>query len=1059
MAKEGKGTEVVGALKRVWQLLHTDIRELGTVGDLTVTGAEVSKAGLELAIALGLSASPLVAAGLSFVGLGGKGLNLLRSQTNNRPSLEQWVAIAFPLAYLESFDALVRKNYWLGKKIGSGVSTKAVGEQIEQLWELELDQGLVKGALTYFPESLLGQALNQQLSSFLKQAGLEQDIIPIVTGWVAWGTKAGVESLLKYESEALRQHLGLLLAAATERGATQKYGSIESYLTEQISPDPSEPRLREQWQVLGEKSMRLPDIYVPLKAKLVDANGKVEEKAEPVDLGSWAIQQLISPKQNDQVMFIQGGPGRGKTVFCRMFANWVRQHLHPLWTPILIRLRDIDAFEPNIENTLRATVKADFAKSDDGWLTDANTRFLFLLDGFDELRLEGRTTGGIEKFLKQVGNLQASCQNNPQLGHRFLVTGRELALQGIEQFLPRNLTRVEIALMDQQLQQQWLVKWGKQVGKSKATAFQEFLQARTCPERVKQLAQEPLLLYLLAAMHRDGKLTVRMFKGTSTTQAKIRIYQTALDWVLTQQRPEQLTFELTEQETEDLRRILTEAGLCVTQGGGESASIAMIEERLKGDDGAKELLEKAKQRLGDNPLRNALASFYLRPADTKEGAVEFVHKSFGEFLCAKRLQESLEEWTEPGNRRKRFSLNDEQLAEGIYDLLGYGGLTPEIVNYLMALLVVSQEFRPIDLFERLENFYLCWCQGEFIDIPEETLPQRTTRRLQNQGISLGQRQVDIYTGLNVMILLLELNRYAQTKDELKHKVTFHPCGQPGSRGFEPERLLRILSYSNSIKLGTFRETVGLFLSGANLTRVNLSGTDLSGTNLNYANLINAKLIGANLRGAKLVDADLTNADLIDGNLRGAKLIDAKLIRADLRGAKLIDTDLIGANLRGAKLIDTNLTRADLRSADFRSADLRSADLRSADFRSADLSKTNLSNTNLSNANLIGANFTHADLSNANLRDANLTYANLSHAELNNVNFVAGKLIDANLNKAKLLGANLTRADLSNAKLFGANLTHADLTRANLKNISWQSATWDNVKGLKTAIDVPEALLK
>ena|GEM_PF-6705796 len=95
-----EGTEVVETLRRVWHFLNTDIRELGTVGDVAVTGAEVSKAGLELAIAFGLLGSPLapagaVAAGLSFVGLGRKGLNLLHSKTNKEPSLEQWVAISF----------------------------------------------------------------------------------------------------------------------------------------------------------------------------------------------------------------------------------------------------------------------------------------------------------------------------------------------------------------------------------------------------------------------------------------------------------------------------------------------------------------------------------------------------------------------------------------------------------------------------------------------------------------------------------------------------------------------------------------------------------------------------------------------------------------------------------------------------------------------------------------------------------------------------------------------------------------------------------------------------
>ncbi|NEO73808.1 MAG: hypothetical protein F6K52_31210 [Moorea sp. SIO3H5] len=644
---------------------------------------------------------------------------------------------------------------------------------------------------------------------------------------------------------------------------------------------------------------------------------KVKKQANPVNLESWAKQQLTNPGQHDQVMFIQGGPGRGKSVFCRMFADWVRQHLHPIWTPILIRLRDIHAFEENIENTLSASVQADFAKKD-GWLTDPNTRFLFLLDGFDELRMQGRTTGGIEDFLKKVGYYQENCQRNPQLGHRFLVTGRELALQGI--VTPRNLERVQIALMDKTLQQQWFSNWGNLVGQDKATGFKKFLQAQHCPERVKELAQEPLLLYLLAAMHRDGKLTDQMFEGTSSINAKILIYQTALDWVLTKQRPEDLNFELTEQQTDDLRRILTEAGLCVTQAGGEWASMTMIEERLKGDDGARELLEKAQKRIGENPLRNALAAFYLRPASgsvVKEGAVEFVHKSFGEFLCALRLKESLEEWTEPRKKGRGFTINHDQLAEEIYDLLGYGRLTPEIVDYLMALLDTSDDFRPVELFERLEDFYLCWCNGEFIDILDETtLPQKTGQKLRKHGVELGQRQVDIAAGLNTMILLLELNRYAEKKNELKDKIDFHPCGKPDTEGFDRQRLLRMISYSNSVEFDNFLITIRRFLrqadlSGANLSWAYLSGADLSGADVSWAYLSWANLSGADLSGADLRSADLSWADLSG---------------ADLRSAHLPSADLSGADLRSAGLREANLSGADLREANLRSADLHEANL-------------------------------------------------------------------------------------------------------------------------------------
>ena len=144
-------------------------------------------------------------------------------------------------------------------------------------------------------------------------------------------------------------------------------------------------------------------------------------------------------------------------------------------------------------------------------------------------------------------------------------------------------------------------------------------------------------------MCRDDKLSLAMFEGSSSTEAKVLIYQTAIDWVLTKQRSEELNLDLTGQDDkEDLRRILSEASLCITQSGREWATLTAIETRLTKDAKAKELLEKARERLNEeeNPLRNFLAAFYLRPISGQEGvqgAVEFVHKSFGEFLCAEKL--------------------------------------------------------------------------------------------------------------------------------------------------------------------------------------------------------------------------------------------------------------------------------------------------------------------------------------------------------------------------------------------------------------------------------------
>ena len=59
----------------------------------------------------------------------------------------------------------------------------------------------------------------------------------------------------------------------------------------------------------------------------------------------------------------------------------------------------------------------------------------------------------------------------------------------------------------------------------------------------------------------------------------------------------------------------------------------------------------------DDVLKNALAAFYLKQAaGDSNGAVEFFHKSFGEFLFAQRLGQAIEDWTVPGRRGRGFNL-------------------------------------------------------------------------------------------------------------------------------------------------------------------------------------------------------------------------------------------------------------------------------------------------------------------------------------------------------------------------------------------------------------------
>jgi len=304
------------------------------------------------------------------------------------------------------------------------------------------------------------------------------------------------------------------------------------------------------------------------------------------------------------------------------------------------------------------------------------------------------------------------------------------------------------------------------------------------------------------------------------------------------------------------------------------------------------------------------------------------------------LAESFWLWTEKSAKRQvNYTVKDTELDWEIYDLLGYGLLTTEILGYLMPLLKLGEPrdylennntFTATDwvsLFERLYAFYLRWSQGEFIEALESSrdilpLPLKKAAQLQQYQIPLGQRQADIYTGLNILILLLLINTHARSQADLEEKIHFYPCGNPGNtKEFDKERLLKIIGYSECLEAFTFWKSLRHCLR--------------------YVDLSNAYLFNAYLCDTNFFNADLSNADLRHADLRKVDLCYADLSNADLRHADLRKVDLRYANLSNA-----DLSNADLRYSNFSNADLSNADLSNADLSNADLCDTDLSYADL-----------------------------------------------------------------------------------------------------------------
>jgi len=414
---------------------------------------------------------------------------------------------------------------------------------------------------------------------------------------------------------------------------------------------------------------------------------------------------------------------------------------------------------------------------------------------------------------------------------------------------------------------------------------------------------------------------------------------------------------------------------------------------------------------------------------------------------AKRIVARIQNWTELKQQQKQgeYQLSNEDVAWQVYDLFGVGRLTPKIVEYVLRLLMDIETFDYLALFQRLQEVYSSWCAGDYIDVPpNKNYPLKKMLALQERMAdsepALGLRQIDVYTGLNVTILLLELHRYGQDKAELRDKINFYPCGQPNNDGKleDSTKLLRIIGYSSCIGVLGFLNTVGTFLAGVNLSAANLSGVNLSGANLKRANFKRANLIGADLSCVNLSDAGLKDSDLKDSDLRGAELKDTNLSGANLKGANLGCTNLSGANLSRANLDCTNLS--------------------GANFSRANLSRVNLVDVELIEVCLSGANLSRANLSGTNLNCVNLSRANLSGTNLSDANLKGTNLSGANLNGTILNRTNLSGANLRGANLNGVILRSTILSDEIWGDICWDEKTqWEGLRGLETAINIPDQL--
>jgi uncharacterized protein YjbI with pentapeptide repeats len=397
------------------------------------------------------------------------------------------------------------------------------------------------------------------------------------------------------------------------------------------------------------------------------------------------------------------------------------------------------------------------------------------------------------------------------------------------------------------------------------------------PEPLKQdalaeVTAQPLLNYLLALSYRRGKLDF------STAPNLNLIYRDLLDAVY--ERPWGPAAHPTKKvlSREEFDHLLDELGLAAWHGAGRTFTETQAEQACQ-QAGLGDQLSTFKEGARAGAI-SLLAAFYFRQAQRIEGerTFEFTHKSFGEYLTARRLVRQVEDIHEERARNRKNRQRGWSEEQALIKWVEFTG--PTALDY--ELLVFIR--REVGLGEH--------------DVIQEW--QKSFAELLSDQLQHGLPMHRLLDRLRPSTFK-EMTRQARNAEEALLAVHF--CCGSITKSLStvvwpnPTALRSLLARLERASLAF--ECLGwLDAAEQRLFWAYLGFANLEGMNLAGSECFGAGIYGANLIEANLMDADVTHAELSRADLRGANLQGAILVEADLEGA-----DLEGANLVGVHGLD------------------------------------------------------------------------------------------------------------------------------------------------------------
>ncbi|MFZ1850808.1 MAG: pentapeptide repeat-containing protein [Nitrosomonas sp.] len=747
-------------------------------------------------------------------------------------------------------------------------------------------------------------------SSFFRQPGNLAFIQSCSALFVEWLTNAGFdEPTAATIGNRLRSYFVYALNQEW-RSKPELYAPIVAASTTPFTPAGEHERAWEQYQAWLEQELDSPmfgepfslrQLYIPLRAyyqrgleSALELSSRHDQgrKRIAVDLTKNLLDWVNQLERQDAVRVISGGPGSGKSSLAKMLTAQILEKTS--WRALYIPLHRIQYkgdIVPAIEDYLKRTgLMTDAPRFFDG--NNGESKIVVIFDGLDELAMFGKIAQeNVSGFVRAMKDWVRD-RNTLQQTLKVVLTGRTVVMQSLESefrtegavlhLCPYFVEESEkenfesgwglLSKVDQR--QEWWQKYGNLTGRGYQGLPEHFNR-----DDLLEINSEPLLNYLLALA--DQTNTLDFSKPVTQNQ----IYASLIQEIYDRRWAGGEHFAVRGMKFDHFQRVLEEVAVAAWHGDGRKTTVGEIKRHCQ-DAGIAKMLETFQDGAESGVLR-LLTAFFFRQAGVREdeNAFEFTHKSFGEYLVARRMVrmiDIIEKKTE--EQQCAFTGWDERKClEEWARLCGPSAMTERQLELL------------INEMHRDEAQPAAW----------QSLLIALINHLLHRGMPMEKLELKDFYSMQYQsrnaeeALLISLNACAR----FTRKVSEILWPQPSSAGawfkhlqgqrLGPENVL-VMSGLNFL---SFNEQI---LDMIDFGFADLRFCTFTKTHLNYACLVGANLEEANLESARLSEAILTVANLDRADLVGANLERAILIKANLEGANLEGIFLKGANFVGVQ---------------------------------------------------------------------------------------------------------------------------------------------------------------